>query len=153
MRDYLAVPIVFVAAAAIGVALVALLRLVGPTSMLVERNRLPDWWGRFTAWARSRSLRLWCPKDATATAVAGHLATPMGRRLSRLGVSMAEGPYDADVIVVASGDRDDVDRWRRATPAPTASIVLTDPSDLDEFTDAMVRLAAALRWPEENAAK
>lgn len=153
VRDLLAVPIVFVVAAAVGVVLVTLLRLVGPGSILVERNRLPTWWSRFTAWARSRSLRIWCPDPTTAAVVADHLATPMGRRLSRLGVAIAEGPHDADVIVVSAGDRDGLDHQRRSTPVPTASIVLSDPTDQAEFVDALVRLSAALRWPGEASVR
>lgn len=147
MRPYLAILIVGAVAAAVGVALVAILGLLGPDSMLVQRQRLPGWWIRFTAWARSRSLRVWCPDPATARAIAAHLATPTGRRLSRLGVTLVPTPGDADVIVLARAERHDLDRWRAHAPTPTASVVLRDPEDLDEFTDAIARLAAALRWP------
>lgn len=148
LRAYLAVPVVFVAAAAVAVVLIAILGLVGPGSLLVERDRLPAWWRRLTAWARSRSLRVWCPDPDTARVLAAHLATPVGRRLSRLGVSIATGPGDADVLVVARVDEDGLGAWRDAMPVPTASVVLGEPTDPDEFVAAMTALSAALRWPE-----
>lgn len=150
VRAYLAVPVVLVVASGLGVVLVAVVRLIGPGSILVQRGRLPGWWHRFTAWSRSRSLRVWCPDPETADVVAAHLATATGRRLSRLGVAIAPGPGDADVILVAETDRDGLDRWRRWTPTPTASVVLADPWDLGEFAEAMARLSAALRWPESE---
>lgn len=151
VRAYLAAPIVLVVATLVAVVLIALLGLVGPGSTLVARGRLPSWWRRFTAWARSRSLRVWCPHPATRRQVAAHLQSPRGRRLSRLGVSVATAPGDADVLLVARRHEDEVAEFRRAMPVPTASVVLVDPADPDEFADAMGALAAALRRPADPA--
>ncbi len=146
MRAAMAVVIAFAVGGGIGVVLVGLSRLVGPDSPLVVHDRLPGWWQRLTAWARSRSLRLWCPDPATAAVVAAHLGTGTGRRLSRLGVSIAEGPWAADVIVVEGHRMVDLDAARARAPSPVASVVLVDATDLHEFRDALVGLAAALRW-------
>ncbi len=150
MRAYLAILISFVVGSAVAVVLVALLRQVRPDAQLVRRDRLPAWWRTLTAWSRSRSLRLWCPDPSTAATVAAQMGTETGRRLSRLGVSIAPGPWAADVVVVGRDDADRLDQARATAPVPIATIVLTDADDLDEFRDAMVSLSAALRWPDEG---
>lgn len=152
MRAYLAVPVAFVVGSAVAIVLIALVRQVRPDAQLVRRDRLPAWWQTSTAWSRSRSLRLWCPDRATAASVAMQLQTDTGRRLSRLGVSIAPGPWAADVVVVELSDADRLDEARTKTPRPVATIVLTDAGDLDEFRDAVVELAAALRWPDDGDA-
>ncbi len=152
MRAYLAILIAFVVGSAVAVVLVALLRQVRPDAQLVRRDRLPAWWRTLTAWSRSRSLRLWCPDPSTAATVAAQMGTETGRRLSRLGVSIAPGPWAADVVVVARDDADRLDQARVTAPRPIATIVLTDAGDLDEFREAMVALSAALRWPDEGDA-
>ncbi|MBS1846784.1 MAG: hypothetical protein JST73_00755 [Actinobacteria bacterium] len=150
MRDCLAVVIVFVVGAGVAAVAVTLARLVHPDSLLVRRDRLPAWWHRSTAWSRSRSLRLWCPNDVTAAAVVDHLRSEAGRRLLRLGVSIAPGPWDSDVVVVERDDAGGLDAERARAPQPVATIVLTDATDALEFRDAVVALAAALRWPGEG---
>ncbi|HET8929747.1 MAG TPA: hypothetical protein VFN21_03715 [Acidimicrobiales bacterium] len=157
MREYLAIVICLVVGGAVATVAIALLRLVRPDAQLVRRDRLPAWWRSLTSWSRSRSLRLWCPNDATATLVAAHLRVDTGRRLSRLGVSIAPGPWAADVVVVERGDADrlDADRLdaeRARAPQPVATIVLTDAGDIEEFRDALVVLAAALRWRDDQSA-
>lgn len=152
MREYLAIVICLVVGGAVATAAVALLRVVRPDSQLARRDRLPAWWRTLTAWSRSRSLRLWCPDPATAATLTVHMGTETGRRLSRLGTSIAPGPWAADVVVVERIDADQLDAARVRAPQPVATIVLTDAGDLDEFTDAVVALAAALRWPDERDA-
>lgn len=148
MRDYLAVLIAFVAGTAFAVVVIAVTRLVGPDAQLVRHRRLPAWWRQLTGWSRSRSLRLWCPDPATAAAVAAQLCTATGRRLSRLGASIAPGPWDADVIVIERLDADRLEAERARAPRPIATIVLADAADADELRDAIVSLSAALRWPD-----
>jgi len=149
MRAYLAILIALVVGSAVAVVLVTLLRQVRPDAQLVRRDRLPVWWQTLTARARSRSLRLWCPDPATAARVALHLRSETGRRLSRLGVSIAPGPWAADVVVVDRRDADRLDQATTLTPSPVATIVLSDAGNLDEFRDAVVDLGAALRWPDK----
>lgn len=148
MRPYLAVLIAGIVGAAVAVALVALTRMVRPDSLLVTRSRLPAWWGTMTAWARSRSLRVWCPDPPTGATVAAHLQTERGRLLVRLGVSIASGPWDADVLIVEQDDEAALEAARRLAPSPVATIVLADAGDPVAFGDAVVALAAAHRWPD-----
>ena len=150
MREYGAVLICFVVGGGFAAVVMAILRLVGPDARLARRGRMPDWWQRLTAWSRSRSLRVWCPNPATASLVTEQLQSEAGRRLSRLGVSIAAGPWSADVVVVESDDAGRLDEARAQAPQPVASIVLTDAADPDEFREALVALSAALRWPEES---
>lgn len=152
MREYLAIVICLVVGGAAATVAVAVLRSVRPDSQLVRRDRLPAWWQTLTAWSRSRSLRLWCPDPSLAATVAAQLGTETGRRLSRLGASIAPGPWAADVVVVERGDAARLDAERARAPQPVATIVLTDAGDLDEFRDAVVALAAALRWPDDRDA-
>ena len=151
VRRYLAVMICLVVGFAVCFAVAASLRLVHPDTELTRRNRLPSAWRRCTAWARSRSLRLWCPDGPTAEVVAAHLATSAGRRLRRLGVSVAERPELADVVVVDRRSGVDPAPVRAQVPSPCAVIVLADARDPAEFRDACVDLAVALRWPDEVA--
>lgn len=153
MRAYLAIPIAGILGAAIAVALVSVTRLIGPDSLLVARGRLPLWWRNMTAWARSRSLRVWCPEPHTAVAVSAHLQTERGRRLVRLGVSIAQGPWEADVLVVEHRDTAQLDVARTCAPTPIATIVLADATDPVEFSDAVVALAVAHRWPDAGATR
>ena len=150
MRAYLAVLITVVVGGAIGLVLVVVTRLVRPDAELVVRDRLPAWWKRLTAWARSRSLRVWCPHPDTAARLAAHLQTDDGRRLSRLGVSLAEGPWAADVLVVERAHESLLAATRAHAPEPVGSVVLTDAGDPVELRDALVALAAALRWPADG---
>lgn len=152
MRAYLAILIAFLVGAALAAVAVSVLRLVGPDALLVQKGRLPGWWRRLTAWSRSRSLRVWCPDETTARSIAAQLSTETGRRLSRLGVSLAPGPWAADVLVVEQRDEALLDLERANAPSPVAAIMLVDATDPGEFPDAIVALAAALRWPDEDVA-
>ncbi len=149
VRAYAALAVFFVVGTGLVVVVVALARAVQPGSELVRRGRLPGWSVRLTAWARSRSLRLWCPNDVTAATVAGHLKDATGRRLSRLGVSIASGPGGADVVVIDQRDAARLDAWRAEVAVPNAAVTLVDAGDATEFTDAIIALSMALRWPDE----
>lgn len=147
-RQYLAVVICFVIGACVMVVVASVMRVVQPDSQLVRRNRLPPVWLRVTAWARSRSLRLWCPDPAAAASVSAHLRTEQGRRLRRLGVSMTDVPGRADAVVVTRNHASNLETERARVPVPCATIVLADADDAAEFATAVTDLAAALRWPD-----
>jgi hypothetical protein len=126
------------------VGLLLLGRMLRPTSVLVRRGRLPRPVRRALAWARSRSLRAWCPEPATAEALAQHLAARAGRSTARLGVSLVDEPARADVVVVRAGGAD-VSVARAVVPPPCSTIVLADPDDGAEVRAAWASLSAALR--------
>lgn len=118
-------------------------RSVQPGSQLDRHDRIPPTVRRVTGWARSRSLRLWCPVPELAEQIVLLLATPQGVRLRRLGVSIVDDARVADVIVLR--DAHTVEALRSTAPTPCASIVVEDVTDL---ADSLIALAAALRWGE-----
>ena len=101
VRQYLAMCIVGVVGAGLVFAILVLARLLQPESIFVQRRMLP----RPLAWlrrlARSRTLRWWSPDPVVAAALLRHSSGPEAVGLARLGVAVAEGPGDADVIVVS----------------------------------------------------
>lgn len=124
--------------------LLLLTRLVQPTSSVVRRGLVPRPWAFVTAWARSRSLRVWCPDPLVEAQVAAHLEGPIGRRLLRTGVSLAADPSVADVVLTrADTVLDDADR--HLVCSPWSWVRLADPADVTELDKAMTALAARLR--------
>ncbi len=116
-------------------------RSVQPGSQLDQHGRIPPTVHRVTGWARSRSLRLWCPVPELTEQIAVLLATPQGARLRRLGVSMVDDVRVADVIVVR--DAQTLQALRAVAAMPCASIVVDDGAALSE---SLIALAAAFRW-------
>jgi hypothetical protein len=144
VRQYVAMFVVGLVAAGMALGLLLLSRLVQPGSRIVRRGLLPRPWQYATAWARSNTLRLWCPDPAVEAGVAAHLAGPSGRRLARAGVSLATEPAVADVVVTRA-DADLADADRQLVCPPWSWVRLVDPTDVAELDEAMRTLAATLR--------
>lgn len=143
VRAYLAVVIAVVAMTVLALGLLRVVRIFRPTSPLVRRDLLPRPWRQMTAWARCRSLRCWTPDPEVAVHLRGHLDGPSGRTLTSLGVSMARRPGEADVLVTLLG-ADASPNDREALCPPFTTLGLVDPSDADEFDNAIVSIAGRL---------
>lgn len=145
VRQYVAMFVVGLVTMGAALGLLLLTRLVHPDSRVVRRGLVPRPWAFVTAWARSRSLRVWCPDPDVEAKFLAHLEGPLGRRLVRTGVSLAAGPEDADVVVTDSDAAlDDADR--QLVCPPWSWVRLVDPADATELVEAMTSLAMKLRW-------
>jgi hypothetical protein len=144
VRQYVAMFVVGLVATGVALGLLLLARLVQPASRIVRRGLLPRPWEYATAWARSNSLRVWCPDPAVEECLAAHLEGPLGRRLAQVGVSLAADPAVADVVVTRAGAAlDDADR--QLVCPPWSWVRLVDPADVAELDEAVRTLAATLR--------
>lgn len=130
LRQYLAMCIVGVLGAGMVFAILVLARLLQPESTFVQRRMLPRplvWLRRL---ARSRTLRWWSPDPQVAAALLRHTTGPEASGLARLGVAVADGPGDADVIVVTELVGGSVSTPNGADPPrPFSVLTIGDPSD------------------------
>lgn len=154
VRQYLAVLIVGVVAGLGTFGLLILTRLLQPASTFVRRGLMPRPLAWLTRWARSRTLRFWSPDPEISALVLNHLAGPFGARLRRLGVSPAEAPVQADVVVVGPGATVGVDDLSDV-PQPCALLRLDDPADaravLVAFKDLALRIRVGVLDPVDPA--
>ena len=145
VRQYVAMFVVGLVAMAAALGLLLLARLVQPSSRVVRRGLVPRPWAFVTAWARSRSLRVWCPDPLVEAQFVAHLEGSGGRRLIRSGVSLANSPAVADVVVTSTEAVLDDDDRNLVCP-PWSWVRLVDPTDASELEAAMAALAVKLRW-------
>ena len=130
VRQYLAMCIVGVVGAGLAFAVLVLARLVQPESIFVQRRMLPRPFVWFRRLARSRMLRWWSPDPVVAAALLGHTNGPEATRLARLGVAVADGPGDADVIVVTElAEGSALTTIGASPPRPFSVLTVGDPSD------------------------
>ena len=149
VRQYVAIVVVGLVAMGAALGLLLLTRLVQPSSRIVRRGLLPRPWADATAWARSRTLRVWCPEPEVEARIVEHLEGPLGRRLAPRGVTLASGPMTADVVVTHAA-LDDADR--ALVCPPWSWVRLADPNDAFELDEAMRALAVRLRWERAERA-